>query len=170
MKALFRTSGFGATILRLVLGVIMLAHGTGKIVKIGSLPGFGFSATVDYMQHHLGVPLVLAYAGTLAEFVGGLLLVSGFLTRMGGLLVAVQMAAAAYLGGHLSAGFFSNWFRNATIVTVEGKQTAVAAPEGFEMHLALVGMAIALVFLGGGAFSVDAKLGEGEAPSGAQKT
>ncbi len=167
MKALFATSASpGPAILRLVLGVIMLAHGVGKVFPVGFLPGYGLQATVDYFHTQLGVPVPIAYVGALAEFVGGSLLVLGFLTRLGGLLIAGQMIAAAVLGGHLQAGFFANWFRAAEIV--DGK--AVAKPEGWEFHLALVAMALALVFLGGGTLSVDraiAREEEGTEPKAA---
>lgn len=161
MKALLRTvDSFGPTILRLVLGGIMLAHGLGKVFPIEALGGHGLAGTVAYFHNALGVPVPIAYVGALAEFVGGALLVLGALARVGALLIAGQMAAAAYLGGHLEAGFFANWFRK-TVIDAEGK--VAAAPEGWEFHLAMIGMALALVLLGAGKLSVDAKI-SGAAP------
>jgi putative oxidoreductase len=157
MRKLFGTvDSIGPTILRLALGVIMLLHGVGKIHPVeGVFPGQGLTATVGWLTDNLHVPLPLAYVGALAEGVGGALLVLGVLTRLGGLLIAGQMAVAAWLGGHLGNGFFMNWF--GATRTVDGR--TVAAGEGYETHIAYIAMALALVILGGGKASIDALIG-----------
>ena len=100
----------------------------------------------------MGVPALFAWAGSLAESVGGLLVLTGLLTRLGAALAVTQMSTAAILGGHVAHGFFANWFR-ATVDAGGGK--LVAAPEGFEFHVAMVAMALALVILAGGRWSAD---------------
>ena len=53
--------------------------------------------------------------------------------------------AVCALGGHLQNGFFMNWF---------GTQQG----EGFEYHILVVGIAIALIIKGAGSFSIDGVL------------
>jgi putative oxidoreductase len=53
--------------------------------------------------------------------------------------------AVAMVKVHFANGFFVNWSCQA------GKG------HGFEYNLALIGMALALVLMGGGAYSLDAK-------------
>jgi putative oxidoreductase len=153
MPSLFRTArSFGPTVLRLALGGIMLMHGIGKIHPVeGVFPGYGLQGTVDFMHGTLGVPLPLAYVGTLAEAAGGALLVLGLLTRLAGLVIAGQMATAAVLGGHIHNGFFMNWLG----AMGNGKP----AGEGFEFHVAAIAMALALVCFGGGKLSADSAIG-----------
>jgi putative oxidoreductase len=155
VKAFLRTGpSTGPTVLRLVLGGILLMHGIGKLFTGTGLPGYGFSATVGWLHGVVGVPLFFAWAGTLAEATAGTLLVLGLATRGAALLAAIQMTAAAFLGGHAAHGFFANWMG----ATVEQAGKVAAAPEGFEFHLALVAMSLALVVLGGGLLSLDRQL------------
>lgn len=149
MKFIFRTvPSWGPTILRIALGVCMLMHGVGKLVDpatlpapLNALPGGGFAATHAFMQSKAPEPFALA--GTLAEAVGGLLVVLGLATRLGAALIAAQMGVAAYLGGHLANGYFG----------------AKGGGPGYELHMLLIAMALALVLLGGGKASVDCAIG-----------
>ncbi len=164
LKAFFRTgASVGPTLLRVTLGAILLMHGIGKVVQVSFLPGYGFEGTVGFMNGMLGVPLLLAYAGTLAESVAGVFLLLGLGTRLAGLIAAIQMTAAAVLGGHVAQGFFVNWMG----ATVDAGGKAMAAHEGFEFHLALVAMAVSLVVLGGGRLSLDRVIARAEVPSDA---
>ncbi|MEM1056052.1 MAG: DoxX family protein [Bacteroidota bacterium] len=94
---LFGTSdsatGLGLLILRVGLGVAMaVAHGYGKIPPsegfINSTAGLGFP-----------MPVVFAWAAALAEFVGGLLIAIGLLTRPAAAALAFTMAVA-FFGAH----------------------------------------------------------------------
>lgn len=67
-----------------------------------------------------------------AEPLGGLGLLTGFLTRLSAFGVACVMVGAVFIAGHLGNGFFMNW---------SGQQ----AGEGFEFHLLAVGIAVALM-------------------------
>jgi putative oxidoreductase len=111
----------------------MLPHGVQKVFDKGIGP-----TTQGFIQ--MGFPAPLAFAGAVAEFVGAVLVLLGLLTRLGGLLLAVQMGVAATQ--HVKNGFYMNWFGN-------------QAGEGFEFHLLAVGLGLALTVLGGGAASVD---------------
>jgi putative oxidoreductase len=126
-------------ILRLGLGIVMLPHGLQK--TLGLFGGNGFAGTYGFFTDKMGVPGVAAVLVILAESLGALGLIFGALTRLGALgIVAVMTGANAMV--HWQNGFFMNW---------SGKQ----AGEGFEYHLLVVGMALALVISGGGKWSLD---------------
>jgi putative oxidoreductase len=128
------------TILRVMLGVVMFSHGAQKL--LGWFGGRGFEATVrGFTGGHLHIPELLAVLVVVTESFGSLALVAGFFTRLAALAVAVDMTVAIILV-HAKIGFFMNW---------SGK----AAGEGFEYHLLIIAMALALVIKGGGLWSVD---------------
>ena len=76
-----------------------------------------------------------------AEFAGSIGLILGCLTRIAALGIGCVMAGALIMV-HAKVGFFMNW---------AGTQKG----EGFEYHLLALGLAVALIFTGGGALSVD---------------
>jgi putative oxidoreductase len=127
------------TILRLVLAVVMFAHGAQKV--LGWFGGAGLAATIDQFTKQMGLPLIIAYFVIGTEFVGSILLFFGLLTRLTALgFVGLMIGAIALV--HAKNGFFMNWF---------GKQ----AGEGYEYHLLVIGMALALMVAGGGWLSAD---------------
>jgi putative oxidoreductase len=139
-RGLIRTSGsLTLTLMRLVLGVLFFAHGAQK--ALGWYGGNGFDATVRFFGQNLHIPQVLAVAAILAEFLGGILLVFGFLTRLAALGIAVNMVVAVMLV-HFHNGLFMNW-------------TGTQPGEGFEFHLLAFAMALTLVVRGAGALSID---------------
>lgn len=80
-------------ILRLFIGLTMaFSHGLGKMPPseqlIAGVEGLGFPA-----------PHIFAWLASLAEFVGGLLLAVGLLTRPSAAFVVITMAVAAF-GAH----------------------------------------------------------------------
>jgi len=87
-------------------------------------------------------PTLLAAIAILVEFLGGLALLAGAFTRCAALLTAVEMLVAAIMV-HLPNGFFLNWTNDPS------------KGHGIEYNVALVGGALALMFLGGGRLSVD---------------
>ena len=127
-----------ATVLRLALGLMILPHGLQK--TLGWFGGYGFKGSMGYLTDTVGAPWLLALLAILAESVGGLMLLAGFGTRVAALGVGGVMLVAATM--HWSNGFFMNWF---------GQQKG----EGVEFHLLALGIAAALLVLGGGRFSVD---------------
>ena len=139
---LFQTNGSAAgLILRLTLAVVMFPHGAQK--ALGWFDGQGLTPTLQFFTS-AGIPPVLAWLVIAAEFLGPLGLAVGLLTRLAALGIAAVMLGAIKMA-HWKNGFFMNW---------SGTQPG----EGFEFHLLALGMAIALVIMGGGAASVDRSL------------
>lgn len=139
-KALIRTdddvSGF---VLRLLLGVVFFPHGAQKL--LGWFGGHGFSATMNSFTEHMGIPVIFAFLAIMAESVGSVALIAGFLTRIAALGIGTVMVVAVLMV-HLPYGFFMNWFGN-------------QKGEGFEFHILAVAIALALIIKGGGKWSLD---------------
>ena len=123
-------TSIGLLVLRLLLGVtIFLNHGWGKLTQFGSL-----SAT---FPDPLGIghtpSLVLAI---FAEVICGMLLAVGLVTRLAALNLVVMMSVAFFL--------------------VHG--AILTGPKSGELALIHLAGFSALLFSGGGRFSLDAKL------------
>ena len=126
------------TLLRLCLGILFFAHGAQK--ALGWWGGPGFSPTLNAFAG-MGIPTALATLAILAEFVGGIGLVFGLLTRLAALGITVVMAVAISLV-HAPNGLFMNW-------------TGAQRGEGFEYHILAIAIAVTLLLRGAGAFSLD---------------
>ena len=133
---------YAPTILRLALGLMIFPHGLQKTT--GALGGQGFKASMGYLTGTFGAPWILALLAILSESVGGLMLIAGLGTRLAALGVGAVMLVASTQ--HWKNGFFMNWF---------GRQKG----EGIEFHLLALGIAGALLIVGGGNLSVDSLLG-----------
>jgi putative oxidoreductase len=150
IRKLFSTDDSTATtILRMVLGLVFFAHGAQKL--LGWFGGFGFAGTMGYFTGTMHIPVPLAFLAIAAEFFGGLGLILGFLTRIAGFGIAVNMLVAIATV-HGAFGLFMNW---------SGTQKG----EGFEYHLLVLAITAFLMIRGAGAFSVDRALSVAE-PSG----
>ncbi len=130
-----------ALVMRLTLAVVFFAHGAQKV--LGWWGGYGATATIQGFSK-MGLPPVITVLVMVAELGGSLLLILGFLTRLGALGIGCVMAAALLMV-HSKVGFFMNW---------AGTQKG----EGFEYHLLALGLCIAVLIKGGGALSVDRAL------------
>ena len=124
-------------VLRLVLGGVFIAHGAQKL--FGWFGGPGLQGTAGFFEK-LGIRpgSVTALLAGLAEFGGGLLVLLGLLTPLGALAVIVVMIVAI-LRVHLPNGFFNT-------------------SGGYEFNLTLIGIAVALILAGSGAYGLDAVL------------
>lgn len=140
MKAFFQADdGWSGFILRVTLAVVMFPHGAQKL--LGWYGGFGFEGTMGFFTEKMGMPWLIAFLVIMGESLGSIALAAGFVTRFAAASLAVIMLGAVMMV-HWPNGFFMNWF---------GQQ----AGEGFEYHLLVIGMALALVVNGGGKWSVD---------------
>jgi putative oxidoreductase len=139
MRELLRTShSVPLALVRFTVGFVMFLHGAQKM--LGWLGGPGFSGTMG-MFESIGIPAPFAFLAIVAEFFGGLGLMIGFLARIAAFGVMVNMIVAILLL-HLRNGLFMNW---------TGKQ----AGEGIEYHLLAIGMTLAVIIGGAGAYSID---------------
>ncbi len=135
-------SSWAITVIRVVLGVIFFAHGAQKV--LGWFGGYGLKGTTGYFTS-MGLPLPIAYLVCFFEFLGGIGLVLGLLTRPAALAVAIVMVGAI-VTVHWANGFFVNW------------EMKPGKGHGFEANLAFLAMAVACLIAGGGALSIDRAL------------
>lgn len=133
------TDDYAITILRLLFGVVFFAHGAQK--ALGWFGGYGFSGTMGFFTHGMGVPAPFAVLAIAAEFLGSLGLLVGLLGRVAAFGIACNMIVAVSMI-HRHFGFFANW---------SGAQKG----EGFEFHFLAVGIALVIMIKGSGAFSLD---------------
>ncbi|BCT75331.1 membrane protein [Sinomonas cyclohexanicum] len=126
-------SDIARTVLRVALGAVFFAHGWQKFFEY-TIPG----AQGAFAQ--MGVPAAQLAAPVSAglELVGGALLIVGLLTRVAGVLLAVEMLSALFLV-HVSAGMF-------------------VEKGGMELVLVLAAGAAAVALVGPGRLSLDAAL------------
>jgi len=140
MEWFFRTQDtWQNLIVRVSLGAIIFPHGAMKL--LGWFGGNGVSGTIEVFSQNYHIPAFLTLLVIAAESLGALGLIVGFATRLCAFGIFCDMIGAIYLV-HWPNGFFMNWF---------GKQHG----EGFEYHLLVLGMALALMISGGGRLSLD---------------
>lgn len=131
------------TLLRVALGAIMFPHGAQH--ALGWFGGYGFSGTHQWMTEALGFPAPLAALAIIVELLAPIALVLGIGGRVAALGIFGLMVGAA--GTHLPNGFFMNWFG-----------ALPAGQEGFEYHLLVMAIALAVAIRGSGAWSLDRAL------------
>src|SRR5882757_1201303 len=127
------------TIVRIVLGVVFFAHGAQK--ALGWFGGAGLQSTVRVFREQLRIPAPLALLSVAAEFLGGLGLIVGLLSRIAALGIAAVMIVAL-VAVHGKFGFFMNWY---------GEKQG----HGIEYHILVLALALAVIIKGAGAFSLD---------------
>jgi putative oxidoreductase len=127
------------TVLRLALGIVFFAHGAQK--ALGWFGGYGFSGTMGFFTGILHIPALFAVLAIAAEFLGGLGLIVGLLSRVAAFGIFCNMVVAVALIHH-QFGFFMNW---------AGTQKG----EGFEFHLLVFAITVFLMIRGAGVASLD---------------
>jgi putative oxidoreductase len=116
----------------------MLYYGWDKVVPANPLHTHSY---LSALHHHagyvasLGLPYWLGYMSALAEFLGGIFVLLGLLTRLSAFLIAINMAVA--------------------ILFV----TRHHGYAGSEYPLALLVIALMLLFYGAGALALDRRFG-----------
>ena len=140
MRKYLRTSPTWATLpLRIALGSAMFVHGAQKVMGIWG--GRGFSAWISGIPPFAFMRPSSLWLGIAAfsEFLGGILIIIGLLTRPAAFLIACTMLTAV-IGVHWEHGF-------------------LLSNNGFEYAGTLLLIAISLLILGGGNGSLDQRLG-----------
>ena len=122
---------YGALVLRVVLGVIYIAHAYLALVVMGP------AKAVEYQRAmHIPLPEISVWYLILAHGLGGILLILGLLVRWAA-LANIPVIAGALWFVHLQQGFF-----------IFGSKI------GYEYMLVLLGATIAQALLGAGAFTL----------------
>jgi putative oxidoreductase len=120
--------------LRLVAGIIFVAHGAQKL--FGWFGGYGLEGTGQWMASiGLEPGYFMALMAGSAEFFGGLFLLVGLLTRATGAVLSVTMVVAIFSVHFENGLFMSN--------------------NGYEFALALFATSLSLSISGAGRFSLD---------------
>jgi putative oxidoreductase len=123
----------GKLILRLTLGGLLILHGIHKIQH-----GIG---GIEDLVTAKGLPGFVAYGVYVGEVLAPALLIVGFLTRFAGLAVAINLGVAVWLAHTGLLGQFSR-----------------SGGYALELQALYLLGGLALLFLGGGRFSVDGRL------------
>jgi putative oxidoreductase len=124
-------SDLGKLILRLTLGILILLHGVAKIT--------GGVSSITSTVAKLGLPAELGYLVYVGEVIAPVLLILGFWTRISAGIIAINMVVAVWIA-HSSQLFE---------LTKNGGWA-------LELQGMFLMTAIALVFLGGGRYSLGA--------------
>jgi putative oxidoreductase len=133
----FETLGIGLLLVRLVIGLIMAAHGAAKL--LGWFGGYGLRGTGQFFEQIGFRPgAAFAAAASVSEILGGLLVALGFLGPIGpALMISVMIVATITV--HWGQGLFS--------------------PKGIELALLYGITAFGLALTGFGQYSLDNWLG-----------
>jgi putative oxidoreductase len=127
-----RTLDYGLLVIRLVLGIVMVAHGGQKLFSYGHAGVAGGFAQMGMPAPQIAAALIIG-----VEFFGGLLMLAGLFTRYVGAAFAFAMLVAT-VQVHLKNGFF--------------------LPSGYEFTMTLGAVALGLALTGAGRFSADGYL------------
>jgi len=126
LRYLDRLQPLALLVMRLALGVVMLAH--------------GYQNTFRHLHDHvhmvvnLGMPAWLGYVSSFTEFFGGLLILAGFFTRPAAVAICIDLIVAIWK---------VHW------------RNGLTGDHGYEFPLALAALAFALIFFGAGPIAMD---------------
>ncbi|MGN6707119.1 MAG: DoxX family protein [Rhodanobacter sp.] len=123
------SADLGKLLLRVVLGVLILFHGVSKLIHG---PGYILGVVTG-----AGLPSFIAYGVYVGEVVAPLMLLLGYWTRVGGLIVVINMLVAIGLV-HM------------------GQLATLAGTGGWALELQgmFLGTALAIMLLGAGRYSL----------------
>ncbi len=129
MRYLDRLHPLALLIMRLALGIIMIAHGSHKV--------FGGLHHHAQVVASLGLPAWLGYVSAFTEFIGGILILAGFFTRAAAFAVFIDLLVA--------------------VLKVHWHNGLIGSPDrpGYEFAMAAAALAFGLVFFGGGPIAID---------------
>ena len=133
-KILSSNAGVAALALRVPVGIIFAAHGAQKL--FGWFGGYGLEGTGGWMDSiGLSPGILMAFLAGAAEFLGGIALVLGLLTRPAALALSIAMLVAIFAVHFQNGLFMSN--------------------NGYEFGLALLAASVSLLFSGAGKAALD---------------
>lgn len=130
-------AGLAPLVARVIVGVIMAAHGLQKLL--------GGPANFGGFLDQLGVPapMLMAFVVTFVELVGGVLLILGLFSRLAALLLTINLTVAIIL------------VKSGIGLIAPSDQPGV----GMELDLALIASFLVILFAGPGPVSLDRVLG-----------
>ena len=80
METILKTDdAWSSLVLRVVLGVVIFAHGAQKL--LGWFGGNGFSGTMGFFTNVMHLPWLIAFLVIIGESLGSVALIAGLLTR-----------------------------------------------------------------------------------------
>ncbi len=123
-----------ALFLRVWVGANFMAHGYSK------LPSKGRQQAAQWMKS-LGLPAGAAYAATILEFFGGLFLILGLIAPIVALFFAIQFISIILMK------------------KTKTKATYITGQNTYELDVTYFLLAVALIVLGAGVFSIDQLVG-----------
>jgi putative oxidoreductase len=108
---------------------------------LGWFGGYGFTGTMNYFTETVHLPWIIGFLVIIIEFFGSLFLLLGIASRIWATLLVFLMIGIIF-NTHIDNGFFINWSGN-------------NKGEGYEYHLLVIGLSIAILLNGSGKFSLD---------------
>lgn len=128
-------------ILRITLGIVLFPHAVQKM--FGWFNGPGLSGEMNFMTTQAGLSVLTAVIAITIECAGTFMLLTGTATRIAAVGI-FGLFVGMIATWHYKQGFFMNWF---------GKLPS--GKEGFEYHLLVLGLCVAIFIEGGGRYSID---------------
>lgn len=121
----------GLLVVRIVLGLIFVLHGTQKL--FGWFGGYGIKGTGQWLES-IGVKpgSFFAFLAGAGELVGGLLVAAGWYSNVGSWLIILIMVVAIFTV-HIKNGFFNS-------------------SNGYEFNLLILAVAVGLLLTGPGSY------------------
>lgn len=127
----------GLLLIRLVIGLAFVGHGTQKL--FGWFGGYGLKGTGGWMES-IGIKpgVTMALLAGLAELIGGALFAAGLFTPLAAALIAVTMLVA--------------------IVKVHAPNGFWVSQNGYEFNLVLIAVVIGIALIGPGQYALSTVL------------
>ena len=135
---------WGVTLLRVVLGTILVMHGWFGMMVLGPAGLASYAGRLGY-PHSLG--MLFAWYLIVAHIAGGVLLVIGLWTRPAALAQFPVLASTTFFL-HWSQGFF---MKNVVV----DSRTGETMTGGYEFSLLMLAASLSVALLGPGKLSVD---------------
>lgn len=143
LSILFKTNEHvSGLVSRVALALVMLPHGCQLL--LGWFGGSGFSGSMNYFTQVEGLPWVVGCMVIMLQSFGALFILLGLFGRLFSFAMTL-LFAGMIITSHWKHGFFMNWMGN-------------QAGEGFEFHVLAIGLCLAILANGSGAYSIDSVL------------